>query len=164
MWGFFRIFVKKRGFKKEVMYERKKVRAFEEKRKDYFDESMKICNEIEEVYFFQDLIAYLGISFNHFRELFPVGSEWDNALRAAIFRNKVKKKIELRKKWGSPENKNAATEIYLYKLLSTAEERMLTAPQFIDVKQDADDIINMSEEDIDAEIQKLEDSFKNGAS
>jgi len=85
-----------------------------------FAEAKKAIVE-NDVIFFDELVAYLPLCKTSLYAHFPAASDEMNVLKGLIGENRVSKKRDLRKKWMNSDN--ASTQICLYKLMSTAEER-----------------------------------------
>jgi len=80
------------------------------------------------LYFFEDVCAYIGIHKSTFYDHFPTDSDDYNAIKDALQRNKIRTKISLRAKL---HNSNSPTGwLALYKLLCTEDERRRLAMEY----------------------------------
>jgi hypothetical protein len=83
-----------------------------------YNDSIKYITE-NNLFFIDDIIAYLGISKQTFYDHFPVDSDHLDYLKALLSENKSKTKVSIRSKL----HKGKGVElIALYKLLATREE------------------------------------------
>jgi hypothetical protein len=95
------------------------------------------------LFFFQDVYAYLGISHDSFYRFFPTESERYETIKERLDKNKMKTKVSIRSKLH--KSTSPAGLLALYKLLATNDERRalsmeyrehsgemkLTAPKFL---------------------------------
>ncbi len=84
----------------------------------------KIVEQIKannSIVFMNDLCLFLGCSSQTVCNHFPKGSPENDAIIEALEANKTAVKLNLRKKWFM--SNNPTTEIALYKLLATQEEK-----------------------------------------
>lgn len=88
-------------------------------KQDIFEKAKKHA-ENEELFYIEDIIAYLPCGKSKFYEFFPADSEEMDALKAILEANKVKKKVAMRDKWYRSDN--ATLQVSLMKLLATEEE------------------------------------------
>jgi len=72
------------------------------------------------LYFIEDVVAYLPISKPTFYDYFKVDSNEFNDIKEALDNNRVNTKVKMRKKW--EESDNPTLQIGLMKLISTDEE------------------------------------------
>lgn len=77
--------------------------------------------EKHNLYFIEDIVAYLPISKPTFYEYFPLGSNELNELKELLNNNRITGKVKMRKNWMASEN--ATLQMGLYKLIATKEER-----------------------------------------
>jgi hypothetical protein len=105
----------------------------------------RALEEIEKnnLFFFQDVYAYLGISHDSFYRFFPTESERYETIKERLDKNKMKTKVSIRSKLH--KSTSPAGLLALYKLLATNDERRalsmeyrehsgemkLTAPKFL---------------------------------
>jgi len=106
-----------------MAYDRKKI--FEQAK-----EAIKSNN----LFFIEDVVAWLPISKKTFYEYFPIDSDESNELREMIEQNKIKVKSSIRAKLFKSEK--AAELLALYRLICTPEERNLLNQQFIESRGD----------------------------
>ncbi len=86
------------------------------KRDEYIKASVKAINE-HKLFFVTDVPPMIGISVSRFYQL---GLEKVEAVKDALYRNKIEVKASLRSKWFKSEN--PTLQIGLYKLISDDEE------------------------------------------
>ena len=89
-------------------------------RKEIFELAKAVVVE-HNLYFVDDVIAYLPCSKSTFYDSFPDGSEELDDIKRLLNINRVKIKVDLRKKWN--ESDNATLQMGLYKLIATDDER-----------------------------------------
>lgn len=82
------------------------------------------------LYFIEDIIAYLPISKPTFYDYFKVDSNELNTLKELLDTNKVNMKVKLRNKLSQGEK--AAEILALYKLIATDEERKALSMTHVD--------------------------------
>jgi hypothetical protein len=82
------------------------------------------------LFFIEDIVAFIPCSKPTFYEFFPVDSNELNRLKELIDRNKVKTKSAIRAKLFKGEK--AAELLSLYRLICTNEERQMLNQQYID--------------------------------
>lgn len=85
------------------------------------EKTLEIIRANNSIVFIADLCLALDCSTECLRNYFPKDSEADVQIMAAISANRTAVKARLRKKWF--EGNNPTTDIALYKLLATPEER-----------------------------------------
>lgn len=102
-----------------MAYDKKKI--FEQAK-----EAIKANN----LFFIEDIVAWLPCSKPTFYELFPIESNDFNELREMIEQNKIKTKSAIRAKLFKGEK--AAELLSLYRLICTNEERQMLNQQYID--------------------------------
>jgi len=107
-----------------------------------------------ELFFIADLVAYVGCSRAWFYDAFPDGSDELDTIKEFINQNKIKKKVEIRKKLFNSEK--AAELLALYRLLATKEEHMRLNQSYVDHTTKGESINKpLSAE----EVQKAKDSL-----
>ena len=84
-----------------------------------FEQAKQVAIE-NELYFIEDIVAYLPISKPTFYDYFKVDSNELNEIKELIEHNKVLAKVYLRKKWKDAEA--PVLQLALMKLISTDEE------------------------------------------
>ena len=87
------------------------------------DELFKQACELTEKHkllFVEDIIALLPCAKSTFYTKFPEGSDYLNAIKEIIDRNRVTIKVGMRKKWHDSDN--ATLQLALYKLLANPQE------------------------------------------
>jgi hypothetical protein len=82
------------------------------------------------LYFIEDVVAFLPIVKVTFYDYFKVDSDEMNDIKELLDNNKISTKVKLRKKLG--EGDKAAEILALYKLIATDEERKALSMQHID--------------------------------
>lgn len=82
------------------------------------------------LYFIEDVVAFLPIVKVTFYDYFPIDSNEMNDIKELLDNNKVTTKVKLRKKLG--EGDKAAEILALYKLIATEDERKALSMQHID--------------------------------
>lgn len=73
------------------------------------------------LYFIEDIVAYIAIAKSTFYDYYPIGSNESNELKELLEVNRINGKVKMRKNWLASEN--ATLQIGLYKLIGTTEER-----------------------------------------
>lgn len=94
------------------------------------------------LFFIEDIVAFLPISKKTFYEYFTVGSDESNNLKELLEINKTTTKSEIRKKLFKSEK--AAELLALYRLVCTPEERQLLNQQYIDHTSGGDKITDIN--------------------
>jgi hypothetical protein len=82
------------------------------------------------LFFIEDIVAFLPCTKSTFYEYFPNESEESDALKSMLDINKVKTKSAMRAKWFKDDN--PTLQIALYKSICTPEERQMLNQQYID--------------------------------
>lgn len=82
------------------------------------------------LFFIEDIVAFLPIAKKTYYEYFPLESNESNELRDLIDTNKIKTKSAIRAKLFKGEK--AAELLALYRLICTKEEHQLLNQQYID--------------------------------
>ena len=82
------------------------------------------------LYFIEDIVAYLPISKPTFYDYYPIDSNELNALKEMLDANKVEMKVKLREKLSKGDK--AAEILALYKLIATEDERRALSMQHVD--------------------------------
>lgn len=96
----------------------------------------EILNKAKEVtkennlFFIEDIIAYLPISKPTFYDFFPIDSNELNDLKELLEHNRVSLKVSMRKKW--QDNPAPALQMALMKLIASPEELKKLSMQFIE--------------------------------
>ena len=106
-------------------------------KKKVFADAKKAIKE-HSLYFVEDICAFIGISKPTFYDFFKVDSDEFNELKGMLASNKIKTKVEIRKKLQQGEK--AAELIALYKLLASNDERKALSMQHIDHTTDGKQI------------------------
>ena len=86
--------------------------------------------EDNNLYFIEDLVAYLPCVKSVFYDHFPPDSNQSNRIKAKLEENVIKSKQELKSKWYKSDNPSMS--ISLYKLLGSNEERRKLSQSFQD--------------------------------
>lgn len=111
----------------------------DEKKIKLFEESKKLI-EAKNLFFFQDVIAYLPVSCSTFYDYFPEGSDEHTELKRLLEQNKIEVKVGLRKQMYQIGNPTAM--LALYKLIATPEEREALMKNVPDRKKAKVDSVN----------------------
>ena len=93
-----------------------------------------------ELFFIEDIVAFIPCSKPTFYEFFPVDSNEFNNLKELLEQNKISKKVKIRAKLFKGEK--AAELLSLYRLICTNEERQMLNQQYIDHTTKGDKIKN----------------------
>ena len=97
---------------------------------DLYKKSMAVIAE-NNLFFVEDVCAYMGIAKPTFYKHFPIDSNEMNSIKEAIEKNKTKTKVSLRSKLHSSTSPTGL--LALYKLVCTDEERRALSMQHHDV-------------------------------
>lgn len=98
-------------------------------RLEIFEQAKKVTVE-NNLFFIEDIIAYLPISKTTFYEFFPTESNETNELKDILELNRVSLKVSMRKKW--QDNPAPALQMALMKLIASPEELKKLSMQFIE--------------------------------
>ena len=90
------------------------------------------------LFFVEDIVAFLPCSKPTFYDHFPLDSNELNNLKELLEDNRVAQKVKLRKKWGDTDN--ATLSLALYKLTGTSEERKRLSQTHHDLTSDGNKI------------------------
>ena len=82
------------------------------------------------LYFIEDVVAFITCNKTTFYSMFPVESNELNALKELLDVNKINKKVVLRQKL---EEERGGGLIALYKLIGTEEERKKLSQSYLDL-------------------------------
>lgn len=82
------------------------------------------------LYFIEDIVAFLPIAKKTYYEYFPIDSNESNELRELLEENKIKTKASIRVKLHNSDK--AAELLALYRLLATPEEHQKLNQSYID--------------------------------
>jgi hypothetical protein len=88
-------------------------------REEIYNTAIKAIEE-NNLYFLEDVIAYITCGRSWFYENFKDGMDKMDNIKEALEVNRVNTKVKMRKKWEDSEN--ATLQIGLMKLISTDEE------------------------------------------
>jgi len=97
-------------------------------------DTKKLYNQaLEEIdknnlFFVEDVVAYLGIAKPTFYEHFPIDSNEMNAIKEKLNKNAMRTKVSIRSKLH--QSKSPASLLALYKLLATNDERKALAMEY----------------------------------
>lgn len=80
------------------------------------------------LFFIEDVVAYLGIAKPTFYEHFPIDSNEMNAIKEKLNKNAMRTKVSIRSKLH--QSKSPAGLLALYKLLATNDERKALAMEY----------------------------------
>lgn len=98
-------------------------------RNEIFEKAKKVTVE-NNLFFIEDIIAYLPIGKTTFYEYFPTESNETNELKDILELNRVSLKVSMRKKW--QDNPAPALQMALMKLIASPEELKKLSMQFIE--------------------------------
>jgi hypothetical protein len=101
-------------------------------------EQCKKAIEDNNLYFVEDVVAYIPCSKPTFYEFFPPESNELNTLKELLDTNKVKTKVDIREKLLAGDK--AAELIALYKLICSDDERKALSMQQLDITSKGDKI------------------------
>ena len=90
--------------------------------------------EKNNLFFIEDVVAFIPCSRSTFYDYFPNGSDELDALKERLEQNKIKTKSSIRAKLYKSEK--AAELLALYRLICTPEEHRLLNQQYIEQKQE----------------------------
>lgn len=93
-----------------------------------YQQALKAIEE-NNLYFAEDVIAFLPCQRSTFYDLFPAGSDELDNIKRNLDENKIKEKVEIRQKL---KEGRGAELISLYKLLSTEDELRALNGQYLD--------------------------------
>lgn len=96
---------------------------------DIFEKAKQAITD-NNLYFIEDVVAFLPIVKVTFYDYFPIDSNEMNDIKELLDNNKVATKVRLRKKLG--EGDKAAEILALYKLIATEDERKALSMQHVD--------------------------------
>lgn len=96
-------------------------------KKDLFNKAITAIEE-NNLFFIEDIIAFLPCDKTTFYRLIKVGCNEYNALKDMLDANKVNQKVKMRKNWAASEN--ATLQMGLMRLISTEEERKRLSQQY----------------------------------
>jgi hypothetical protein len=128
-----------------------------EKKYDKDEMVRKAIDAIREhnLYFVEDIIAYLPMGKTAFYEYFPNTSNEYKMMYDLLEVNRTSQKVKMRKKWSDSDN--ASLQMGLMKLIATDEERKRLATSYMETKQkhevadlsglSTDEIINLLNDD-----------------
>lgn len=102
--------------------------------KDLLRQAIDVVNKNKNVYFIEDIVAFLPCSKSTFYKHLPEGSDELNDLKEVLTKNKTAKKVEIRGKLLRSEK--AAELLALYRLICTPEERKMLNQSYIDHTSD----------------------------
>ncbi len=94
-----------------------------------FEQAKKVTIE-NNLFFIEDIVAFLPISKPTFYEYFPVDSDDVNELKELLETNRVSLKVSMRKKW--QDNPAPALQMALMKLIANPEELKRLSMQYVE--------------------------------
>lgn len=100
------------------------------KTEELFEQAKKYINK-HELYFIDDVVAYLPCAVSTFYEHFPKESELYKEILLLINDNKVKTKEKIRRKL--LEGSKASELLAVYRLVCSPEERQMLNQNYIDI-------------------------------
>lgn len=95
-----------------------------------FERSLSVIKE-HNLYFIEDVVAYLPCSKETFYTFFPVESDKFDAIKDELEKNRVVSKVGIRKKWSDSDN--TTQQLALYRLIGTDEERRKLSTSYNEV-------------------------------
>lgn len=98
-------------------------------RNEIFEQAKKVTIE-NNLFFIEDIIAYLPCSKNYFYDHFSIDSNEYDELKTLLESNRVSLKVKMRKKW--EDNPAPALQMALMKLIANPEELKRLSMQFIE--------------------------------
>lgn len=98
-------------------------------REQIFEQAKNVTVE-NNLFFIEDIIAYLPIGKTTFYDYFPTDSNEMNELKEILELNRVSLKVKMRKKW--EDNPAPALQMALMKLIATPEELKKLAMQYVE--------------------------------
>ena len=98
-------------------------------------EQAKEAIEKNNLFFIEDVVAFIPCSRSTFYNYFPDGSDELDAWKGMLEQNKIKTKSSIRAKLYKSEK--AAELLALYRLICTPEEHRLLNHQYIEQKQES---------------------------
>ncbi len=113
----------------KIMYNKQKI----------FEQAKEAITK-NNLFFIEDIVAFLPIAKKTYYEYFPLESNESNELRDLIDTNKIKTKSAIRAKLFKGEK--AAELLSLYRLICTNEERQMLNQQYIDHTSKGEQIKN----------------------
>jgi len=99
--------------------------------KEIFNKALKVITK-NNLYFIEDVVAFLPCDKTTFYRFFEVESNEYNAIKELLDQNRINAKVGLRKKWNDSDN--ATLQIGLYKLIGSEDERKKLNSAYIDQK------------------------------
>lgn len=106
---------------------------------ELFEKSIKAIEE-NELYFIEDIVAYLPCHKSTFYEHFPVDSDNYKELVKLLETNRVKMNVSIRKKWKVSDNFNA--QIALMRLTGNHEQTKRLSMNYVDHTTDGKPLDN----------------------
>jgi len=100
--------------------------------------------EENNLFFIEDIVAFIPCSKPTFYEHFPVDSNELNALKELLDKNKVVEKVAIRKKLKTSDK--AAELLALYRLLATPEEHQKLNQSYVDHTTKGKEITSITRE------------------
>lgn len=101
--------------------------------KKLFDQALEVIDQ-NNLYFVEDVVAYLGIDKSTFYKHFPIDSNESNTIKERLNKNTMKTKVSIRSKLH--KSKSPAGLLGLYKILATNEERKALSMHYTEAKVD----------------------------
>lgn len=84
-----------------------------------YEQALKAIDK-HNLFFIEDVIAYLPCVNSTFYEFFPIGSDESNTIKEMVEANKISTKVKMRKNWLDSEN--ATLQMGLMKIIATEDE------------------------------------------
>jgi len=120
-----------------------------------YEQAIKAIDD-HNLFFIEDIVAFLPITKKTYYEYFPLESDESNNLKEKLEINKIKTKSAIRAKLY--KSAKAAELLALYRLLATPEEHRKLNQAYVDHTSKGEKIgkfADWTDEQIDAEIERL---------
>ena len=82
----------------------------------------------------EEVVCYLPCSKETFYQFFPIKSDESDAIKEAMEENKTRVKVRIRNKW--EDSDNPTTQMALYRLVGTDEERKKLSTSYQEITGD----------------------------
>lgn len=112
-------------------------------REKIYEQAIKAIED-NNLFFIEDIVAFLPISKKTYYEYFPIDSDESNTLKEKLDDNKVRTKSGIRAKLWKSEK--AAELLALYRLIATPEEHQKLNQSYVDHTTKGDKITSITRE------------------
>lgn len=123
---------------------------------DIYEKAAKAIKE-NNLYFIEDIVAYIPIAKSTFYDYYPIGSDKSNELKELLNQNRIEGKVKMRKNWMDSEN--ATLQMGLYKLIASTDERKRLSQTYQDHTTNGKELSTLTAEEREARIQALKDKM-----